>query len=389
MKRTLSTRLRARGPLRAAWGGGPRGAVALCGALIVACGGSASDPPPGADEDDVLVAGPDAAADTSPSAAPFTLVPFDGIRIHSRGEVNVRRVDAEVDLGPGPFAEVRLHVALGTTCYPFESWSRPPEGHRWPEDCDAFDRNFEILLDPAVAEGDPPGIELERAITPFGGPMTLDIDMTDVANARPGVRRLRAVIGTWSDPSGQVTGADGGWDLSAWIAVTPGPPPRRVLAVEPLFDWSHGRLDGPAEHPFTLPEGTARAVIAYRVTGHGGGDPDAACIGPAEEFCRREHRILLDGELWFALEPWRDDCHTLCTLTPASFGSYCAENPTGLPASVRAPRANWCPGSVTPPFELTLPSFLAPGPHTFAYGIPAQGGGSWRVSAALYAYGPR
>jgi hypothetical protein len=47
-------------------------------------------------------------------------------------------------------------------------------GVRRPADCDAFDRNFEIALDePDADSGAPPGLELVRAITPFGGPLRL------------------------------------------------------------------------------------------------------------------------------------------------------------------------------------------------------------------------
>jgi len=55
---------------------------------------------------------------------------------------------------------------------------------------------------------------------------------------------------------------------------------------------------------------------------------------------------------------------------------------------VRAPRANWCPGSVTPPFLLQGPAIDAPGPHDLGFRIPALAeGGSWKVSATFLAYG--
>ena len=93
------------------------------------------------------------------------------------------------------------------------------------------------------------------------------------------------------------------------------------------------------------------------------------------------------------LDPYRQDCQTLCTTT--HFGAsdagidYCQENPCGDMASVRAPRANWCPGSMTPPFSWdSWPQFAAPGPHTFSFQISgiAQGG-TWLASAIYYATG--
>jgi hypothetical protein len=142
---------------------------------------------------------------------------------------------------------------------------------------------------------------------------------------------------------------------------------------------------------FEVPEGTTQTRLEYRTTGHGGADDDSpTCIGPAEEFCRRTHTLWIDEEPRPGFIPWRDDCADLCTLThygPANAGfDYCLENPTGSIQSVQAPRANWCPGSETPPFVYDLD--LAPGPHSFRYAVRAvKPGGSWRTSATAYFYG--
>jgi hypothetical protein len=71
-------------------------------------------------------------------------------------------------------------------------------------------------------------------------------------------------------------------------------------------------------------------------------------------------------------------------LGPAPTGSYCEQNPCGDILSVRAPRANWCPGSETPP--LAYGGTLSTGNHTFAFSISSIAG-QWRVSATVYAYG--
>jgi hypothetical protein len=70
-----------------------------------------------------------------------------------------------------------------------------------------------------------------------------------------------------------------------------------------------------------------------------------------------------------------------------SVPSYCAENPYGSPASVRAPRANWCPGSITPPFVLDAPELAVPGDHELSIALDALAeGGQWLQSAVYFAY---
>jgi hypothetical protein len=334
----------------------------------------------------------DASTDALSDAPPYTILAFDKVRIGSdSSQPNFQETTAGIDLHSGPFASVRLVVDLDTTCFPFESWqdNPPPPGENWPADCDAFDRNFEVSLDKPIApDSDPPGIELVRAITPFGGPMQLDVDVTDVANGRRGQHTLTAYISTFSDPAGQVSGSNGGWTISARLEVTPGMPPRNVLAVTPLF---YDYVDQPGTDPlsFVTPGGTVHTRLEYRATGHGG--VSFGCgIQTAEEFCLRTHTLLVDANAIADLQPWRDDCASLCTQT--HYGSaaagfhYCAENPCGALDSVRASRANWCPGSVTPPF-IWEPETLSAGIHDFRWQISeVADGGSWRLSALLLAF---
>ena len=116
------------------------------------------------------------------------------------------------------------------------------------------------------------------------------------------------------------------------------------------------------------------------------------CIGPAEEFCKRTHDILIDGTKVQTIQPWRTDCATLCTIThygPVNGGfDYCQENPCGAISSVKAPRANWCPGSMTDPNMWETPELGTPGQHTFQWTISTvASGGLWAVSATYFAYG--
>jgi hypothetical protein len=298
----------------------------------------------------------------------------------------------ELDWGPGPFARVLLVAELETTCFPFDRWAAnpPPAGQNWPADCDAFDRNFEIFLDdPGAAVPH----ALVHAVTPFGGPARFEVDVTDLANARPGGHRLRADLISYSDTAGQVTGSNGGWTVSAWFEVTPGAAPRRVLAALPLLATRITAADPAPTASWEVPSGTTSARLEYRTSGHGQGPADSRCVGPAEEFCDRRHLVFLDGAMIDNVEPYRTDCGDLCTLAhygPADAGfDYCQENPCGAIASVRAPRANWCPGSATAPITWDgLPALAAAGAHTFSVQVSQIAeGGHWRMSAVYYAYG--
>jgi hypothetical protein len=323
---------------------------------------------------------------------------FAQTRITSDGsQPNFQHAFAAMDLGPGPFASATLVVDLESPCYPFSKWQAdpPPAGQSWPDACDAFDRNFEFSLDDPLPDAGPdagPGLELERAITPFGGPLHLSVDMTDVANGLPGPHLLQVTIPTYGDAAGRVSGAHGSWLVTARIDVVPGPAPRRVLAVRSLFD---GALTSYGAEPLvgvTTPPGATRARLELRATGHGGGPVAPGCIGPAEEFCERTHELKVDGVGLGAVALWRTDCDQLCTLThqgPTDGGfDYCLQDPCGDPASVRAPRANWCPGSETPPLVAEPAALGVPGLHQVTWHLSRiAGGGLWRTSLTYFAYG--
>ena len=326
-------------------------------------------------------------------ADPYTLSVFDKTHITSNSAgPNYQHALGDVDFHDGPFATVTMVVDLTSPCYPFSNWKTtpPPAGQSWPAACDAFDRNFEITLDPAAADGKP-GFELMRAITPFGGPEHQEIDLTDVANGLPGKHALDVFITTYSDAAGKVSGSAGGWDVSVHIDVTPGTAPHHVLAAIPLIDGNLHTGEMPPLANLMVPAGTTSTRLEYRVTGHGGAnDPSNDCIGPAEEFCQRTHHVTVDGAELEAFMPWREDCDQLCTLTAGGPGGakYCLQNPCGAVASVKAPRANWCPGSLTPPKTWDPPALHTAGSHTFTYAVDNEyPDGVWRVSAAFFAFG--
>ena len=362
---------------------GPFQASLLLAALALACESTPLD---------------GAAGDLEPRddsrGVPTEVLVFDALRISSDAEAeHFQSATTTLDFGAAPLARATLRVELESPCFPFDKWTRSsiPEGHRWPEACDAFDRTFQLSIDDREnSDIGLPGLEFARAITPFGGPLSLEVELTDLANGLPGSHTLKVEIPTYPDPAGQVSGAKGEWIVSAKLELVEGTPPRRVLAVVPLAYTAEAAANGEPLQ-FETPEGTGRALIEYRVTGHGGGPRGPNCIGPADEFCRREHQLYLDDELVDAFEPWRNDCAALCT--PAHYESelleidYCAENPCGATSSVRASRANWCPGSPTPARLVENDALATPGFHEFKWAIDEIGeGGSWLLSAVYYAY---
>lgn len=338
--------------------------------------------------------------DESPSETapkPRVISVFDQVHVSSvESAEHFQHAVTSIDFGTEWALRATLSLSLESPCFPFDRWTSEsiPSGHNFPKLCDGFDRTLLVSLDdPRQPGAGRPGIALVHAITPFGGPLVVHADVTDALNGLSGVHDVHLDIQTWGDGSGQVSGAEGEWIVSARIVMEFGPPPRKVLAMIPLAFGN--RTDAsPSRFAFTTPEGTKSARLEYRTTGHGGAvvPRDPNCIGPAEEFCQRTHTLELDGQPLGEISPWRTDCADLCTLTSyegetVSVPSYCAENPTGLPASVRAPRANWCPGSVTPPFVFETPELATPGEHELSIALDVLAeGGSWAESLVYFAY---
>jgi hypothetical protein len=377
-------------------------ALFVCPLVLLGCGKSVAPPIDAGTSMDAAVEPIDSGIadsgsfDAGPRDAglPYRVEIFDAGRISSNGsQPNFHILRAPVELVRAPFASVTLVADLSSTCFPFESWQQnpPPAGQKWPADCDAFDRNFEFTLDPPTDAGQPPAFELIRAITPFGGPLHVEADLTDLANAFPGTHTIQVEIPTYSDGAGQVSGSNGGWTISAHLEVVPGDAPRNVVTAIPLFNRSQGP-GASVNAAFDVPAGVTAARLEYRATGHGGAAANTAlCIGPADEFCKRTHHVLVDSAEAQTMVPWRNDCQNNCTI--AHYGAagagfdYCAQNPCGNINSVKAPRANWCPGTVTPPVILDPLPFHVEGPHQFNVTIDdVANGGVWRQSATLYLF---
>jgi hypothetical protein len=381
--------------------------VALLGACVLgACASTPIDGKGGPSAGSVSGGGPSGASgDPNSAGAAGAGMPnfvdgvtvFDHITISSDSAAMYHQTAAApVDFGAAPVKRATLRIQLASPCFPFEGWKTQTitSGHFWPDACDAFDRQFLLSLDGAdggVATGMAPSIEITRAITPFGGPLSFETDITDLVNGLPGQHTLRVEIPTYSDADGKVSGSKGSWIVTANVLLEPGAAPRTVLAVVPLV-FSPQSLAAPAPFAFETPAGATSARIEYRATGHGlGTGALPACIGPAEEFCHRSHTLKLDGKVLQTLDAWRTDCADFCTLVRNDSGNgisqYCRENPCGAIQSVRAPRANWCPGSVTPPFVLDGDALTTPGQHQLSLEIDALAdGGNWLVSATYFAF---
>lgn len=136
-----------------------------------------------------------------------------------------------------------------------------------------------------------------------------------------------------------------------------------------MFDNDKGLL-----MEFELKEPVKNAALRYITTGHGG-------WGRGDEFVPKENTVLLDGQVVFKMVPWREDCGSYRLYNPAS-GNF----NDGLSSSDLS-RSNWCPGTVTNPYMISLGN-LAPGRHTIQVKIP-QGKpegtsfSAWNVSGVL------
>src|SRR6185503_12470826 len=144
---------------------------------------------------------------------PRVISVFDEIHISSVADAEYfQHAVRAIDFGSDPLERATLSVSLQSPCFPFDNWTPDaiPEGHGYPRLCDAFDRTFLFSLDdPSDPAEGPPGVELVRAITPFGGPLSFETDITDIANGLHGSHDLNVDIQTWGDSAGMVSGAEG------------------------------------------------------------------------------------------------------------------------------------------------------------------------------------
>ena len=237
--------------------------------------------------------------------------------------------------------------------------------------------------DDSCLSWDGPQLELLRAATPMGtdartGPRVLRQDVTPFAAALTWSSVIGVSLPTWSFE---------GWRVSVDLTCSTDPasasaePP--ADGVAPLFAREGVTSDNQgyaSPMRVTIPAGVARVTARTWTSGHGdadaGGRPE--CAGAADEFCRKIHRILVDGREAWSSEIWRG-----CAADCADWNA-CGAGTCGLS------RAGWCPGELTcltgacdPDVDLT--AFLTPGTHDVEYVIEDPSpGGEWGYGVTLF-----
>lgn len=266
---------------------------------------------------------------------------FSNVVIHgAKGKPNRQKAEAQLDLPKGTYQRATLTVVLKTGC-------QLPRSFPYNDACDPYDRLLTVTADSST-RGTP--LELLRAITPFGGNMTYEADVTDYTGWLAGKRTVTIKITTYADPKGKVAGKDAQWKVSAHIDYEKGTPKREVVSVVPLYFHSHTKAKVVEPKRITVPSGATAARLRLRTTGHG----TPGC----DEFCKKRHRVWVNGLTKLDVKPWRE-CKSLCK--PDATKTYCKENPYGAVQSVLAPRANWCPGHATKPISIDVSDLKASG----------------------------
>jgi hypothetical protein len=263
------------------------------------------------------------------SAAPVVkgvVVPaFDRTPVYFSSDDNRRDVSTQASFpASGEFARITMHVSLNC-----------PAGG-----CDPWDRygTIGVVTGPGTDDSPATVIELTRFMTPYGVGGRWSLDVTDMRPLLTGDVTLAAHIDTWVGP-----GSDGGagWQLSSWFDLAPGRPPRKAIAVIPVWSPREVRYGDPVvptavDAPTVTLELPAAKAFSLRtfVTGHGQGNEDDCA-----EFCPRTHTIRVNGAR-HDLAGWRNDCAT--SGVRGQRGNYWYS------------RAGWCPGSLVTPWDVDV-----------------------------------
>lgn len=303
-------------------------------------GDDGADLAPDARED---VGADDVVVEDGEAGAPIELVIFSREEMYSAPVVR-RRIARDMSFPvPQDFQRIAVRLRLYTGC---------------PTNCDpgAPVATVRLGLD---GGGE---LELLRGVAPVGG----DIDWTeDVTDYAP--------LFTWTHPVVvTLETAEGGWEVDLSIIFEPGPPPREVRAVVPLFDETDVRATTDVAPVLVrMPSGAASAAVRYRYTGHS--TDGTGC----DATCERTPAISIDGTQRLELTPWRTDC-----------ASFVSVNPLEEPAVVGQARNGWCPGALVRTGVSDVTPWLTGLDLTFDTTIPEVDPttGSWRVSAALVLY---
>jgi hypothetical protein len=343
-----------------------------------------------------------AAEETTPPSAPspcanptgpaieIPIIPAGSRLSGVPGNPNFQRVTGQATVPEGSWCHIGIRYRVKPTCS-----GTVTAPHRWPADCDPFDRVAHL----ALADAGQIPIMMVDGMTAFGGETLWEEDVTDYLPVLAGTHTFSAFITSGASADGVASGVNAGFDVEASLVLTPGKAPRDVKAVVPIFfNARYGRQsDGsgvpadPIDATAAPPAEATHARIDFFTTGHGG-------VGAhvCDEFCQKANLLNVDGRALVATAPWTY-CHDNCTRDPLpegqlvrcggmEFNYRCRENPTGCPFSVTLNRAGWCPGRKVSRQSFHLPVQANAGPQSIGYQVEGMEG-FWQVAAAAIYYG--
>lgn len=289
-----------------------------------------------------------------------------------------------------------------TKCGPGNPCVSPPCNGGYNTCGDPWDRlaHLFLVLDDCIEQGqgciNNDNIELLRAATPFGTdaeppdgtgvvpPRALTLDVTPFAPLLAGQRRY---IGAHITHFVQK-----GWWVTSDFHFSKRPedvslkPP--ADGIEPIFfHSSESGLTGP--FAVDVPAEAESVVGRLFITGHGG-NADGQCVNPADEFCPRTNKIIVDSTPAWQDIPWRDCCWPRGSAQCDGCRDW---NACGYP-SCTFDRSGWCPGELACHDNLDegcdqdqlLTSALTPGQsHDIQYEIVGVNG-TWARSLVVYWY---
>jgi hypothetical protein len=242
---------------------------------------------------------------------------------------------------------------------------------------------------------------LVTGVTSLGGAVTFETDVTDYAPALFGQRMWEVYLSTGADPTGAASGSKAGYNNEISVTLTPGRPPRDVLAVVPL--WNHpryGQIRNDAgvisqPEPFiarvNAPAGATGARVDVYTTGHGIVPDSAGRI--CDEACPKRNFVGVDNTTLYNEAPWVS-CAANCTKVPqdppvtclgVTYDYMCKEHPRGCPGAVVMDRSGWCPGRPIGPFKLDAPA-MKTGGHQLMHRIDNIAD-FWQVGAVAVFFG--
>lgn len=196
--------------------------------------------------------------------------------------------------------------------------------------------------------------EIARFITPYGfywhakdnWSHSWEIDVTNWAAL------LQDSVEIVYTHTGYESNNDRGWKINLEFQLIEGQPIRKPVKITPL--WNSNYVYGNPNNPFSaqvspidveLNPATTSADFFILQTGHGNDSSDGCA-----EFCSKERRILLDGEVIAKRDIWKQ----------------CGDNSLYPQAGTwLLDRGNWCPGDIVTPDRHTIFNLSGGSTHTF------------------------